>query len=185
MVAPTETSTNIFAHAGPWTAAAVLELPEDHGQRIELVDGALVVSPVAGRTHQRILQRLQVSFLAAVPEEYESLPRISVLLDSGRLLIPDLAITNLPARDGLYLDAADLVLVVEVSSPASKMFDRALKKQLYAHAGIPFLLLVTPMAHSVTMTGFELIGGQYHETGRSRDGRLSLTRPFPVQLDLN
>jgi Uma2 family endonuclease len=74
-------------HPREWTLEEVLALPDDQGQRVELVDGAVVVSPAPGFVHQRVLQRLQVAFIAAVPDEFESLPGINVVLNSRRLLI--------------------------------------------------------------------------------------------------
>ncbi|MEU0470146.1 hypothetical protein ABZ215_39635 [Amycolatopsis sp. NPDC006131] len=44
----------------PWTVEDVLDLPEDRGCRIELVDGALLVSPAPRSGHQRLLQRLLI-----------------------------------------------------------------------------------------------------------------------------
>ena len=58
-------------HPDNWTLGEVLALPEDQGQRIELVDGALHVSPAPTRTHQRLLHRIQMAWDSAMPPEYE------------------------------------------------------------------------------------------------------------------
>ncbi|SCG74694.1 Uma2 family endonuclease [Micromonospora humi] len=42
-----------------------------------------------------------------------------------------------PPRDGLWLHAADVALVVEIESPSSRRYDRLIKPTLYAEAGIP------------------------------------------------
>jgi hypothetical protein len=70
----------------------VLALPEDSGQRVELVDGMLTVSPAPRPRRQRVLARLDF--------------------------------------DSLYIDAADVVLVLEVVSPSSRTHDRVLERQL-------------------------------------------------------
>ena len=44
-------------HSGPFTAADREKMPED-GRRCELIDGALYVSPSAGRPHNDLLMRL-------------------------------------------------------------------------------------------------------------------------------
>lgn len=171
-------------HPREWTLDEVLALPEDQGQRVELVDGAVVVSPAPGLAHQRVLQRLQIALLDAVPAECESLPGINVVLSSRRLLIPDLAVTTVPGLDAVYCDGADLLLAVEVISPSSRAYDGALKRQLYAEARVPFFLLVDPAAAPVAATCFELVGGTYREVGRAEEGVLSLTRPFAVTVRL-
>lgn len=171
-------------HPREWTLEEVLALPEDQGQRVELVDGAVVVSPAPGFAHQRVLQRLQVALVDAAPPEYEPLPGINVVLNSRRLLIPDLAVTTVPGVDAVSCDGADLLLAVEIISPSSRAYDGALKRQLYAEARVPFFLLVDPAAAPVTATCFELAGGAYRESARAEDGVLALTRPFAVTVRL-
>ncbi|WP_436500749.1 hypothetical protein [Actinokineospora sp. HUAS TT18] len=61
-------------HPLPWTLTEVLAMPEDYGQRIELIDGALVIRPSPDSRHQRVLLRLAVDILARVPSRLELLP---------------------------------------------------------------------------------------------------------------
>ncbi|WP_086827276.1 Uma2 family endonuclease [Allokutzneria sp. NRRL B-24872] len=171
-------------HPQRWTLDEVLALPEDQGQRVELVDGTVVVSPAPGGGHQRVLHRLQVSVDRAVPTEYELLPGVNVVLNGERLLIPDLVITMVPGANTLYFDAADILLAVEVLSPSSRVYDRALKRQLYAEAAIPFFVIVDPVAEPVSAIAYEFDGAGYRETVRSDNGVLKWERPFPVLVDL-
>jgi Uma2 family endonuclease len=171
-------------HPRAWTLDEVLALPEDQGQRVELVDGAVVVSPAPGMPHQRALHRMEVAFDAAVPAGHELLPGINVVLSSRRLLIPDLAVTTVPGSNAVYCEGRDLLLAVEVISPSSRVYDRALKRQLYADAGVPFFLLVDPAADPVAATCFELDGDSYREIAQAHDGNLALTRPFGVTVYL-
>ena len=44
----------VFAHAGPWTEDDYFALP-DVPARVELVDGALLVTPLSSIAHQRLI----------------------------------------------------------------------------------------------------------------------------------
>ncbi|GAB3571808.1 Uma2 family endonuclease [Amycolatopsis endophytica] len=167
-------------HDDPWTVEEALELPEERGSRIELVDGALLVSPAPKSGHQRILQRLQIALLPVLPSGTELLPGINVRLPGQRLLIPDLAVVTTPDLDTVYYRARDVLLAAEIVSPSSRMLDRVLKRQLYAEAGVPFYLVVDPAGQAVL---FELAEGEYRESARGEDGRLSFTEPFEATLD--
>ena len=57
------------------------------------------------------------------------------------------------------------------------------RRQLYAEAGVPFLLVVDPEDDPVSATCFEMEGGEYWESAHSAGGRLTLARPFPVTVD--
>jgi len=171
-------------HDGEWTFDEVLELPEDRGCRVELVDGALVVGPAPSWRHQRVLQALQRGLWDAVGADAELLPGINVRLNDSRLLIPDLAVVTCRGEDRVYGAAADVLLAVEIESPSSKVHDRLLKRELYAEARVPYYLLVNPAAEPVEAILFELRDGGYHEAVRGMDGTLTLDRPFTATVDL-
>lgn len=61
-------------HPRKWTLGEVLVLPEDDVQRIELVDGTLVMSPAPGFRHQRLQQAIQLALHPALPPGLELLP---------------------------------------------------------------------------------------------------------------
>lgn len=171
-------------HPGAWTLDEVLALPEDQGYRLELVDGLIIITPSPTSGHQRALRRLQVAFGRASPAEFEPLPGINVVLNRQRLLIPDLVVTTVPGLDAASCAGADVLLAAEIISPSSRAYDRALKRLLYAEAGVPFLLIVDPTADPVSAICYELRGEEYRESARSDDGCLSMTHPFPVTVDL-
>jgi Uma2 family endonuclease len=181
---PTDPVVTFPLHPREWTLEETLALPEDQGQRVELVDGALVVSPAPGIAHQRVAQRLQAALDKAVPAGHELLPGINVVLGPRRLLIPDLAVTTLPGIDATYCEGSDLLLAAEVMSHSSRVYDQALKRQLYADAAVPFFLLVDPATTPVSATCFELAGDGYREIAQAGDGTLALTRPFGVTVYL-
>jgi Uma2 family endonuclease len=128
----------VFDHSGPWTEEDFLALPVD--QRLELLDGALLVSPSARLRRQRLPFRLAVALDAALPARLEVLKAINVRVGPGKILIPDLAVVSTPGLDVMVCAAADVVLVMEITSPGNAVTDRAVKPQLYAQAGIPHYL---------------------------------------------
>jgi Uma2 family endonuclease len=75
-------------------------------------------------------------------------------------------------------------MAVEIISPSSRAYDRALKRQLYAEARVPFFLLVDPAGKPASAVCFELDGDEYRESACSDHGVLTLTRPFAVTVDL-
>lgn len=113
------------------------------------------------------------------------LPGVNVVLNGGRLLIPDLVITTAPGHTGLYFTGDQVLLAAEVHSPSSRTYDRALKSQLYAEGGVQYLLLVEGTTEPPDAVLYGLADGGYRELGRSDDGVLVLRRPFDATLDLN
>ncbi|MGW5719057.1 Uma2 family endonuclease [Amycolatopsis sp. NPDC003865] len=168
-----------------WTADEVLALPEEQTmlQRIELVDGMLLVSPWPGLAHQRLLGKLQTACAPALPDGTELLPGVNVRLAARRLLTPDLVIVNCPGADTVAYQASEVLLAAEIVSPSTKTQDRILKRAVYAEALIPFYLLVEPLEPTVA-TLFELQGDDYEPIAKSDNGELHLTRPFAVTLRL-
>lgn len=183
MAVPADTST-FPQHPRAWTLDEVLALPEDQGSRVELIDGTVIVSPAPTYRHQWVQQEIQVALHAARRPEFESLPGVNIVLNGARLLIPDIAVVTNPGTDTVYYNGTDLLMAVEVHSPSTRAYDRALKRQVYAEAGVPFLLLVDPAACPVAGVCYELDGDEYREIARSDDGVLTLVKPFEVTVDL-
>lgn len=124
-----------------WTAAMVRELPDD-GNRYEVIDGELLVTPSPVEVHQRAvgvlfghlfnyLEPLGIGEVLASPADLE--------LDPHGLVQPDLFVQGLV--DGKlsrrWNDGAPLLLVVEVLSPSTARADRTTKRLRFQRAGIP------------------------------------------------
>jgi Uma2 family endonuclease len=129
-----------YDHVGSWTLDDVLALGEDTHQRIELVGGALLMSPAPTVPHQRASRRLAALLEAAAATagvDVEVLEAVNVVVPDG-LLIPDLVVADaaVAADAGVTLDSAGVFLVVEIASPATRTTDRKFKPALYAAAGI-------------------------------------------------
>lgn len=180
-----QTYVDIPDREGPWTEQDYLSMPGD-GLRIELLDGALLVNPPPGSGHQRLSRNLTWRLATAAPAGMEVLEGVGVRLHSGRILIPDLTVVLRPGVDTPIWAAADVVMVVEITSPGSGAADRAIKPDLYARAGIPHYLHVAPQAAAPTATVSRLDGGSYTITARSTSwGLLPLAEPFAAVLDLS
>jgi Uma2 family endonuclease len=174
----------VLEHAGPWTEQDYLALPADR-QRIELLDGSLLVSPSAGYRHQRLSFQLCYALAVAAPADLEVLEAINVRVAPGRILIPDLAVVRTPGVDHTVAEPAEVVLVVEITSPGNAVVDRALKPEFYAQAGIPHYLLIELGAGPPSAIVFGLRRSQYVPVRRVEAGqRLRLDDPFDVNVDL-
>ncbi len=173
----------VFERSEPWTEEEFLALPVD--RRIELLDGALLVSPNARVGHRRLAFRLGAALDAAVPVGFEVLPAINVRVGPGKILIPDLAVASTPGLDLTVGAAADVVLIVEITSLSTTAVDRAVKPQLYAQAGIPHYLRIELGAAGPCAVVCRRERDRYVEAARVAPGRpLVLTEPFAVTLDL-
>lgn len=179
---------DLLDHEGPWTEADFLALGETN-QRIELLDGSLWVSPAPNAPHQDISGRLFATLLPGGDEAgmWVRLD-VNVRLGSARIMQPDLIISRGP-RVVSVTEAADVLLVCEITSPSNASTDRAMKRQLYAEAGIKWYLLVEPEMtkyESVTLHLFRLTADGYttHATAHG-DETLSLDQPYPVKIEAN
>lgn len=175
-------------HEGPWTEADLLALGET-SQRIELLDGSLWVSPAQNGPHQDISGRLLATLLPGGDEAGLRVRLdVNVRLKSARIMQPDLIISRGP-RAVSVTDASDVLLVCEITSPSNAITDRAVKRHLYAEAGIAWYLLIEPELtnyESVTLSLLRLTEDGYITYATARgDETLSLDHPFPVKIEAN
>lgn len=174
-------------HLGPWTLNQVLALPEDTRQRVELVGGALMMSPAPGVPHQRASRRLAGLLEAAADAAgapVEVLEAVNVVIPDG-LLIPDIALVDAAAAAtaGLTVHAADVLAVVEIASPSTRVADRKLKPHLYAAAGIPSYWRVE-LEPTPRITIGELHEGTYTDRLPVTAGAAArIDQPFTVTFD--
>ncbi|WP_328607685.1 Uma2 family endonuclease [Amycolatopsis sp. NBC_00345] len=188
MMTPAEPEIRLAYRAGGWIVDDVLALPEERtgGNRVELVDGVLLVSPLARLEHQRLVGRLWGELSPAAAPRLEVLPGATLVLGNrnNRLLIPDLVVSTAPGLEGVSLTEQQMAMVVEIESPSTRVQDRILKKALYAEALIPYYLLVDPAQEPVAATVFGLDGGEYVPIEESEGGVLELVEPFGARVDL-
>jgi Uma2 family endonuclease len=174
---------DVFGHTDPWTEAEFLDLPVD--RRVELLDGALLVSPSARIRHQRLSSGLWRALDGAAPLGLEVLEAINVRVGPGKILIPDLAVAAVPGLDSTVCEATDVVMVVEITSPGNAAVDRAVKPQLYAQAGVPHYLRIELAETGPRALVHRLERDHFAEVAYVAAGcPLSLTEPIAVTLDL-
>lgn len=163
-------------------------LSPDPLHRYELVEGLLLVAPRPAFLHQRAMFRLAAELEMQLPLELSAATEIEILIESSgptTVRVPDVIVvpTAVANANPARVDAADVLLAVEITSPGTVRTDRITKLYEYADAGIPayWLLDVTPPP---TMTAHALVDGDYEIVGDG-GGVLSLLSPAPVTIDLS
>ena len=120
----------------------VRSLPDD-GNRYELIDGVLLVSPSPAKRHQRAVRMLLIA-LQGYCEEHnlgEALDSpADIELSPKDLVQPDVFVV----RDitSFWDDARNLRLAVEVISPTSGHADRFVKRPRYQRERVPEFWIV-------------------------------------------
>ena len=173
------------AHTGPWTEKDLLALPRD-GQRHELVEGSLIVSPPPAGRHQGAASRLLRRLAAEAPPSFEVVEALGVRMPGGSMLVPDLLVVDaepLWTNQSGILDASAVHLVVEIVSPGSVTMDRLAKPVLYAKAGIPAFWQVE-LERGPTVSAYRLGEGSHALEGSAHSGELlTVAWPFSMTLD--
>jgi Uma2 family endonuclease len=122
------------------TIEELLALPYD-GLRHELLAGDHVVTPSPSRRHQRALFALYEILKAALRDRYDlevlGAPA-DIRLGNNTLVQPDLFIIERDPANPLeeWDDARTPLLVVEIVSSSTALYDRGEKRQLYLEAGV-------------------------------------------------
>jgi Uma2 family endonuclease len=145
-----------------WTYEDYLALPND-GQRYEIIDGVLYVTPAPLTIHQTLSKRLQHFFYALELEGkgYAFYAPIDVVMPGCSPVQPDLVFLT-PEQRSLIQEkniAGVPHLLVEILSPSSRSLDRVQKLNRYARNGVSHYLIVDPEASSLEV--FVLDRGAY------------------------
>jgi Uma2 family endonuclease len=175
-------------HIGYWTAEDLLAMPDDDtGNRYEVIDGALFVTPAPGYPHQRAsfrLGNLLQAAAAATGTDAEVMLTLNFRVPNG-LLIPDVLVVKGSTAEVApnVLTFSDVLAVVEIASPSSRRMDRLLKPSVYADAGVPtyWRVELEPVATVVVST---LVDGIYREVCTATAGTTTMIpSPYAIPLD--
>jgi Uma2 family endonuclease len=175
------TSSSGIPHGRPFTVDDLEAMPDD-GNRYELIDGMLIVSPAPGRRHQDVAFRLAVLLDETCPVDLHMIiAPFAVRVSQTTELQPDILV----ARDSDFTDKLLPVaplLAVEVMSPSSVINDLNNKKAAYERMGVASYWVVDPQQPSVTI--FELTAdGLFHLVAEVKgDDVFEAERPFPVRI---
>ncbi len=130
-----------------WTYDEYARLPDD-GNRYEIIDGEVLVTPSPSPMHQHILATLIIALRGCVERERLGvvLPDVDLLFAEGQFLRPDLLFVPNAARAGITTRGVEHApgLVVEILSPSSGAIDRVKKPRRYRDFGVPEYWVVDP-----------------------------------------
>ena len=139
-----------------WTVEMLDALPDD-GQRYEIIDGELFVTPAPSDVHQLVAgafyRRLDPYLRAAKSGRALYSPADVRRGDRTRNRVqPDVFVVRLV--DGKFppypYAMKDLLLALEVESPGNPLFDHHVKRELYLTNGVPEYWIANADARIVT-----------------------------------
>ncbi len=164
-------------------------LPENICRRIEIVDGAIIVSAAPRRLHQDIARRLATALEAACRPGLAVSTDVDLRLRDVPLLNrrPDAVVYDASLADDAALRPRHCVLVVEVMSPGSVTTDQTDKPAEYAAAGIANYWRAEhdPAGSRLSVFCYRLdpTTGTYATAG-VHSGKMAVTEPVSVTIDL-
>ncbi len=125
-----------------WTEAE-FEIARDAapgGERWELVDGEVLVTPSPHWRHQQIIVPLAIrlhEYVRAQGVGTAFVAPLDVKLEPGMVTQPDLLVVPRGHLDDRNYFVSRLLLAVEVLSPSSARFDRVIKRPRYQRNRVP------------------------------------------------
>ena len=136
-----------------WTVADLDDLPDD-GNRYEVIDGELFVTPSPSLRHQDAVGCLHLLLSGYLDVEQVGHPYVSpgeIVFSPHRGVQPDVFV--IPLIDGRrpesFRDVTRLLLAVEVLSPSTARADRVAKRTLYRDVGVPEYWIVDLDARTI------------------------------------
>lgn len=139
-----------------WTVE-MLDALEDDGQRYEIIDGELFVTPVPSDVHQFIVlefaTRLHAHLrLAGIARTVVSPADVRKPNRTRNRVQPDVFVIRLfdGKRPAYPYALSDLMLAIEVESPSNPELDYRVKRALYLKHGVPEYWVVNPTARIVS-----------------------------------
>lgn len=133
-----------------WTVEMLDALPDD-GNRYEIIDGELFVTPAPSDVHQLVVGALHArlrAYLRPFPVARAMMSPSDVRRDDRRKnrVQPDVFAVRLTdaVRPPYPFEQSDLLLAAEVESPGNREYDYHTKRKLYLANGVPEYWIVSP-----------------------------------------
>ncbi len=166
----------MIAELRPLTRDDLLAMPED-GNRYEIINGELVVTPAPIAKHQRVLLRLTRlldRFLLEGEAGELFIAPLDIVLGPNDVVEPDLLV--IASEQGRVRGTENSfvgppILVVEIISPSSQRTDLVKKMALYARSGVPEYWTVDPQRQEFTIR--VLTSGAYFPALPDAEGRIA------------
>ena len=174
--------TSVIPHGRPFTVADLEGMPDD-GNRYELIDGMLHVSPAPWLGHQVVSAGVYDRLRAVCPSDLLVLyAPVDVQPDTHTSVQPDLLVVRRSDLGGKNLKTAPL-LALEVLSPSTRLYDLNTKRSAYEKMGVTSYWVVDPNPPGA-LTVFELdADGRYQQAAHVEgDAEFVAVRPFPVTV---
>ena len=139
----------------PYYTVEDLEQFPDDGNRYELLDGVLLVTPAPGVRHELVVSRIVAILVSAlqIPGHALVFGRGAVSLPPRTQLEPDVLVVGarMPRTDK-WADISERWLAVEVFSRSSRVYDREFKRDAYLALGVSEVWLVDKEDRSVEVS---------------------------------
>ncbi len=136
-----------------WTVEAINAIPED-GNRYEVIDGELFVTPAPTLGHQGVAAELFMRIAMHVrPLSLDAyFAPVAVTFSPRTEVQPDIVVVPRMAsgeRAEKFADVGRLVLAVEILSPRTARVDRTKKLSLYQRENVPEYWIVDSFARTI------------------------------------
>jgi Uma2 family endonuclease len=164
-----------------WFTADDLDTLPDDGNRYELLDGELLVTPSPRVRHQAVSLELGVLLRQALPRGLRVLAApMDVRFGPKRQLQPDLLVVRDEGLDAVRVESVPL-LVVEILSRSTRSRDAVTKRRAYEQEGVASYWIID--ADRPALTVLELQDGNYQQVAHVEGGRAwTASSPCPVTV---
>jgi len=164
---------------------ADLEAMPDDGHRYELLGGSIVVNAAPAPRHQRASGVLYRLLVPTCPPGHEVLyAPVDLDLPGGQRVEPDLVVAP-TASIGEQRLSLPVLLVVELVSPSTAVWDTVAKRAAYAEAGIEHYWMVDTRKGQERFTALSLpSGAREYRVVTESDARIDVEDPIAVSVPL-